>query len=183
MFEWLDGYWTAMRHVATASTPETYWQNAAVWVSAIGSLSAAIAAAVAAFLTWKISDRSWKATIVAEKASIMREYSDLSDDLHTRAIDAAISSGNWQLRAIGIKKYQNEMSKALSVMANAGEEYTNIAKSIDIGEGVKKAVTAEDLQTLRLKMISIRTVALQVDLALKTNQNIAAVLIKGAEVA
>lgn len=62
MFEWLDGYWTAMRHVAKAAPLVGQNPHWTVVVTAWGTIAAVAVTSISGVATWLSAQKSMKQT-------------------------------------------------------------------------------------------------------------------------
>lgn len=77
-WDWIDGYLSAIRNVASHSALANDSAHRSVaWISAVGSMLAAIGVFVAAGLTWKIAKENARSALTSEIASIVTESNNL----------------------------------------------------------------------------------------------------------
>lgn len=179
MFEWLDGYWTAMRHVAAATPPIANGPNIADWVAAIGSVGAAMGAAIAAALTWRIAQKGWQSSVASEKAEMVKISNELLMELSERSLDAEIFRLEFGFRRPKFDVHIPLWNGLMDEISTTGERYRLLGKSALANEKIKGALSIEELHDLRIEIASIRMQMFTVDKVQKGNIYRAAMLEKG----
>lgn len=80
-FEWLDGYWTAIKHVSSLGN----WGSPVEWVAAIGSVGAAFAAALAAAQSLKAAKQSNAVMTENERSAVIQQAVSIYHDAQKKA--------------------------------------------------------------------------------------------------
>ncbi|MEQ5796347.1 hypothetical protein LZ686_17095 [Paracoccus sp. NFXS7] len=85
MIEWLDGYWTAIKHVSILSG----WGSPVEWAAAIGSIVAALAAAFAAWQSLRAARQSNVVMTESERAAILQQASSTFYEIEYKSENVA----------------------------------------------------------------------------------------------
>lgn len=178
MIEWLDGYWTAMKHVANAAPPLSAGQESSLadWLAAGGSIAAAGAAAIAAWLSWSAAKHTRLITLEAERASLIRDAMFIRDSADKK-IDSlmSIEFDNDFLR-LNYEEYNEKeaefIKEFLLGLRNDTTKYERIAKnSRQVLDEAFAMQTVHELSSLRKSVFLYQTTMNYIDNITLERQN------------
>lgn len=195
MIEWLDGYWTAMKHVANA-VPQVTDNNTSFtdWLSALGTLGAAFYAARAATIASKSLSKSEEYQANAEhrqlilytdqvqtrKTEIVREGNLLNIELEGKALSSKIAQTEMTRERQKITSDLDQWDKITEEIGKSSELYRTIAKKSNIAKTLNDHSSITPLEAIRTELLTIRLEAFSVD-ASRTGQDYRAELIRNKQ--
>lgn len=152
MFEWLEGYWTALRHIAILRE----WGSPVEWVSAVASMLAAISAAIAAGLSLIVSRSAKKDALSIEKASIISHSNDIFIKLSQKSLDANLLHIDY-IRKIRLdSRVAMDLANEVEIFKEISTSYDQLASSSLIDKRLETANSMQKLQDLREHLSAIR---------------------------
>lgn len=172
MFEWLDGYWTAMRHMANAKVPVEQGPHPVEWLAAAGSAGAAIAAALAAWLTWRVAHQQKVISAEREGADIMQDAGQFFADVSNKRLETLISYHRMrdeEGRHVGTEQWRDLVNE----VRETANEYAEIAGKVNFIERLAEPRAIDALKDFRVQVPILRVEVLSVDV-LRSGQEILA---------
>lgn len=180
MFEWLDGYWTAARHISAFTTPDQPVVTIADWTAAVGSVLAGGGAAVAAWLTWRIAKESMASKIETERASVIFLISEITTMILSNARIAQQNASSMKHERIH-KDLVELWDEQIEIFKNIHNECMKEFDAIRVHNKLLNAKTIEDIQYIKMGIAGVKMTVSALDVSLSAAQYHADLIRKGTK--